>query len=129
MDTSEFDDIRPYNDAELRAALPRIEQWELIPQIMRFIYPLAPAEKSLEQLRKVQTVKELQTTFMYDAVSRVIETTSDGFTCSGFDYIKPDQVHVLYKGRIVMTGGPELALELEEKGYDWIKEQVDNNLL
>ena len=41
------------------------------------------------------------------------------------DYIKPDQVHVLYKGRIVMTGGPELALELEEKGYDWIKEQVD----
>jgi len=45
------------------------------------------------------------------------------------DYIKPDQVHVLYKGRIVMTGGPELALELEEKGYDWIKEQVDNGQL
>lgn len=39
------------------------------------------------------------------------------------DYIKPDFVHVLYKGRIVMTGGPELALELEERGYDWIKEQ------
>lgn len=38
------------------------------------------------------------------------------------DYIKPDYVHVLYKGRIVMTGGPELALELEERGYDWIKE-------
>ena len=41
------------------------------------------------------------------------------------DYIKPDFVHVLYKGRIVMTGGPELALELEEKGYDWIKEIAD----
>ncbi len=41
------------------------------------------------------------------------------------DYIKPDVVHILYKGRIVYTGGPELALELEEKGYDWIKEQVD----
>ncbi len=39
------------------------------------------------------------------------------------DYIKPDFVHVLYKGRIVRTGGPELALELEEKGYDWIKEE------
>ena len=36
------------------------------------------------------------------------------------DYIKPDVVHVLYKGRIVKTAGPELALELEEKGYDWI---------
>ncbi|MCH5219930.1 MAG: Fe-S cluster assembly ATPase SufC [Muribaculaceae bacterium] len=43
------------------------------------------------------------------------------------DYIKPDVVHILYKGRIVHTGGPELALELEEKGYDWIKEQVDGN--
>ena len=39
------------------------------------------------------------------------------------DYIKPDFVHVLYKGRIVRTGGPELALELEERGYDWIKEE------
>ena len=37
------------------------------------------------------------------------------------EYIKPDVVHVLYKGRIVKTAGPELALELEEKGYDWIK--------
>lgn len=36
------------------------------------------------------------------------------------DYIKPDIVHVLYKGRIVKSAGAELALELEEKGYDWI---------
>ena len=41
------------------------------------------------------------------------------------DYIKPDVVHILYNGRIVYTGGPELALELEEKGYDWIKQQAD----
>ena len=36
------------------------------------------------------------------------------------NYIKPDHVHVLSKGKIVRSGGPELALELEEKGYDWI---------
>jgi Fe-S cluster assembly ATP-binding protein len=40
------------------------------------------------------------------------------------NYIIPDHVHVLYKGRIVRTGGKELALQLEEKGYDWIKEAV-----
>ena len=40
------------------------------------------------------------------------------------EYIKPDVVHVLYKGRIVKTAGPELALELEKRGYDWIKEEV-----
>jgi len=38
------------------------------------------------------------------------------------DYIKPDHVHILVDGKIVMSGGPKLALELEEKGYDWVKE-------
>jgi Fe-S cluster assembly ATP-binding protein len=42
------------------------------------------------------------------------------------NYIIPDHVHVLYRGRIVRTGGKELALELEEKGYDWIREAVAN---
>ncbi len=40
------------------------------------------------------------------------------------DYIVPDFVHVLYKGKIVKSGGKELALELEAKGYDWIKNEV-----
>jgi Fe-S cluster assembly ATP-binding protein len=37
------------------------------------------------------------------------------------DYIRPGRVHVLYNGQIIKTGGPELALELEAKGYDWLK--------
>jgi len=40
------------------------------------------------------------------------------------DMIKPTQVHVLYKGRIVKTAGPELAKEIEQHGYDWIKEEA-----
>ena len=42
------------------------------------------------------------------------------------DYIRPEFIHILYKGRIVKSGGPELALEIENRGYDWIKEEVDN---
>ena len=41
------------------------------------------------------------------------------------DYLAPDFVHVHYKGRIVKSGGPELALDIEENGYDWIKKEVD----
>ena len=44
------------------------------------------------------------------------------------DYIVPDFVHVLYKGKIVKSGGKELALELEEKGYDWIKRELGENV-
>jgi Fe-S cluster assembly ATP-binding protein len=45
------------------------------------------------------------------------------------DYIVPDFVHVLYNGRIVKSGSKELALELEEKGYDWIKEAADSEVI
>jgi Fe-S cluster assembly ATP-binding protein len=42
------------------------------------------------------------------------------------EYIKPDVVHVLYKGRIIKTAGPELAVELEARGYDWLKTGSDD---
>jgi Fe-S cluster assembly ATP-binding protein len=40
------------------------------------------------------------------------------------EMIRPQYVHVLYKGRIVKTGGPELAVQIQEHGYDWIKEEI-----
>ncbi len=40
------------------------------------------------------------------------------------DYLRPDIIHVLIDGRIIRTAGPELALEIEEKGFDWIKEEA-----
>ncbi len=44
------------------------------------------------------------------------------------DYIVPDFVHVLHQGRIIKSGGKELALELEERGYDWVKEENETQL-
>jgi Fe-S cluster assembly ATP-binding protein len=42
------------------------------------------------------------------------------------DYLKPDIVHVLLNGRIVKTGGPDLAQEIESRGFDWIKKEVND---
>lgn len=41
------------------------------------------------------------------------------------EYLKPDYVHIMMDGRIVRSGGPELARELEEKGYDWLREEIN----
>jgi Fe-S cluster assembly ATP-binding protein len=41
------------------------------------------------------------------------------------NYITPDYVHILLDGRIVESGGPDLALKLEERGYDWVREKHD----
>mgnify|MGYP001471624862 CR=1 FL=1 len=43
------------------------------------------------------------------------------------EHVKPDKIHVLIDGKIVMSGGPELANQLEEKGYDWVEKEVSNN--
>jgi Fe-S cluster assembly ATP-binding protein len=43
------------------------------------------------------------------------------------EHVQPDKVHVLIKGKIVKTGGPELALELEERGYDWLETEAENS--
>jgi Fe-S cluster assembly ATP-binding protein len=40
------------------------------------------------------------------------------------EYVEPDRVHVLFDGRIVKSGGKALALELERRGYDWIRDEV-----
>lgn len=44
------------------------------------------------------------------------------------NYIKPDFVHIMFDGRIVESGGPELALRLEEQGYDWVREKYENKV-
>ena len=44
------------------------------------------------------------------------------------NYIKPDVVHIMLKGRIAETGGPDLALKLEEKGYDWVREKYSETV-
>ena len=56
-----------------------------------------------------------------------LEVTQGTITYKGEDITeaKPDAVHVLYDGRIVKEGGPELVEQLEEKGYGWIKDEVE----
>jgi Fe-S cluster assembly ATP-binding protein len=44
------------------------------------------------------------------------------------NYIKPDYVHVMLGGKIVESGGPDLALHLEEKGYDWVREKYETEV-
>ncbi len=42
-------------------------------------------------------------------------------------YVKPDKVHIMVDGKMVMEGGPELAVELEDKGYDWVRQQISED--
>lgn len=64
-----------------------------------------------------------------DGVNKMHNETTSAIVITHYerllDMIKPTVVHVLYQGRIVKTGGHDLAKEIEKRGYDWIKEEVD----
>ncbi|MBO7100978.1 MAG: 1-acyl-sn-glycerol-3-phosphate acyltransferase [Bacteroidales bacterium] len=83
-----FDDIRPYTDAEVPMALQRITQNSDFPQALRFIYPNADIELVKSKLALVKSIHELQASLMNDAIRRIIQTTTDGFTHSGLQHLR-----------------------------------------
>lgn len=83
-----FDDIRPYRDSELPAALRRIADWDLFPQAVRFIYPNADIEEERAKLLSIKSVFQFQSTFMNDAIQRIIATTTTSFTHSGLKHLR-----------------------------------------
>ena len=85
---SDFDDIRPYNDSELPAAMQRLADWDLFPQVIRFIYPNADIEEERKKLLAIRSVYQFQSTLMNDAIRRIIATTTAGFTHSGLKHLR-----------------------------------------
>ena len=83
-----FDDIRPCTDAELPSALERIGSMPVLPQIIKFVYPESDIKQETARLMAVKSVRELQSTFMSDAIRRIIDSTTDGFTFSGLNRLR-----------------------------------------
>jgi Fe-S cluster assembly ATP-binding protein len=87
---------------------------------------LRPAVALLDETDSGLDIDALRT--VADGVNRVLGPESAALVVTHYqrllNYIKPDRVHVLMEGRIERSGGPELALALEEKGYEWIEKEV-----
>ena len=91
---TDFDDIRPYNNDELPAALQRIAQWQHFPQALRFIYANADIEAIKSKLLAVKTIHDFQATLMNDAILRIIRSTTSGFTHSGLNHLRRGEAYL-----------------------------------
>ena len=118
MTTANYDDIRPYTDAEVPAAMQRIASWNLFPQVVRYIYPDLSAEEARHKLQSVSSVHELQSTFMNDAIKRIIASTATEFTFSGLGYLRRGQNYLFVSNHRDITLDAFLLqhLLLETKG-------------
>ena len=97
------------------------------------IFQMAMLEPSLSILDETDSGLDIDALrIVADGVNRLKSPETSVIVITHYqrllDYIKPDIVHVLYQGRIIKTAGPELALELEERGYDWVIKEYEDSL-
>lgn len=113
-----FDDIRPYSDLEVPDAMRRIASLDVAPQIVRFVYPNDDVRLKISQLAEIKTSRELQATFMNDAIKRIMALTTDGFTHSGLGNLRRRGNYLFISNHRDITLDAFLLqhLLLEEKG-------------
>ena len=125
-----FEDIRPYTDSELPAAMQRIAEWKDFPQAIRFIYPDADIHQMRQQLTRIKSIRELQSTIMNDAIRRIIHSTSDGFSYGGLQHLRHDTPYLFISNHRDITLDAFLLQHLLiENGYDTSHIVFGQNLL
>ena len=88
MSQNEFEDIRPYTDAEAEKALARVSRHPMIPSISKYLFPDKPANTLKRRLRSITSVDQFQDEVMSDVVESIIGSTSAGFTYGGIEHLK-----------------------------------------
>lgn len=97
------------------------------------IFQMAMLEPSLSILDETDSGLDIDALrIVADGVNRLHTSDTSVIVITHYqrllDYIKPDVIHVLYRGRIIKSSGPELSYELEERGYDWVIKEYEDSL-
>jgi len=82
---SKFDKIRPFYDVEVNEALCKVADHPMMKAMMSFTFPELDEKVWIEQLKRTHSIRDFQCNFIYQAVMKVLENSSDGLTTSGFD--------------------------------------------
>ncbi len=130
MDTSIFDDIRPYYESEIPAAMQRIADSPYFPILAAYVYPDEPLETVRRRIASYRTVRDFQTETMSMVNKRVIENTITRFSCSGLDKLSPDK-HYLYVSnhRDIMLDSSLLQYFFVSNGFDTTEITFGANLM
>lgn len=125
-----FDDIRPFYDSEIPEAMARVAEWPDLPQAIRFIYPDADIEETRRKIGSVQTIKQLQSTVMNDAIKRIVHATTEGLTCSGISRLRRGTPYLFVSNHRDITLDAFLLQHLLiERGFDTSYIVFGQNLL
>ncbi len=88
MNENEFEDIRPYTDAEAVEALARMSRHPMMPVVSKYLFPSLPASTVSHMLRGIGSIDQFQNEVMVGVIDGILARTSEGFTCNGIEHLK-----------------------------------------
>lgn len=130
MKITDFDDIRPYNEEEIPAAMQRIARSSSFPILSAYVYPDEPLDVVRKRIAEYRTVKEFQEETMRMVNQRVVENSITEFTCSGLDKLSPTQQYLYVSNhRDIMLDSSLLQYFLVNHGFDTTEITFGANLM
>ena len=130
MDIHDFEDIRPFRDDEVEAAIQRILEEPLLYDVMDFIYPSLSRVDILEMMSEIKTVKQFQEEISGPCFKEVAQKTTSGLTFTNMNELEKDNAYLfLSNHRDIILDSALLNVSLLEKGYNTTQIAIGSNLL
>jgi hypothetical protein len=131
MNTTEiFEDIRPYYDHEAYERLQKIIKDPLFMRLVNYLWPEMTFEEVLKKAERVNTAMGFQKEFMHPAIRTIVERSSDGLTCEGFEHLDPNQAYLFIANhRDILLDSAILQILLVEHGFATSEITFGDNLM
>lgn len=130
IDVFDFHDMRPYNDAELQAAIERMVQEPLLIKMMKWVYPGLRKAEILDMFREVKSVQQFQEEISAPAVKVITQMTTSGVSFSNESEIEPDKAYLFISNhRDIILDSALLNVSLIERGIPTTEIAIGDNLL
>ena len=125
-----FDDLRPYYEDEIPAAMQRISDCDAFPLLASFVYPQEPLDAVRERIRSFKTVREFQHDTMRRVNEQVIARSISEFTCSGLKRLSPDKNYLYVSNhRDIMLDASLLQYYFVINGFETTEITFGANLM
>lgn len=130
IDVNNFDDIRPYTDAEIKPAIERLLKEPMFYKVMKWVYPELGKKVIQEMMREIQSVDQFQEQVSAPAFKVVTQLTTNGLTFSNIDSLNKDSAYLfLSNHRDIILDSALLNVSLMERGYKTTEIAIGDNLL
>lgn len=127
---SKFDAIRPYYDAEVNQALKNAVNHPIIKEIMNFAFPNVDENVWKEQLLRTHSIRDFQCNFLYQAIQRIVEKSSEGLSTSGFEKLEPNCSYLFISNhRDIILDTSLLNISLFDYGLVMTASAIGDNLV